>query len=41
MDAPAKPDCVARLAAIHATAGSAADIFDPGYLETLRQDWPD
>ena len=28
-----------RLAAIEATAGSAGDIFEPGYLERLREDW--
>lgn len=30
-----------RLAAIEATAGSADDIFDPDFLQALRQDWPD
>lgn len=29
-----------RRAAIEATAGSADDIFEPDYLERLRQDWP-
>lgn len=41
IDTPAQPDHVARLAAIQATASSAVDIFETGYLETLRQDWPD
>jgi hypothetical protein len=41
MTTPDEPDAVARLAAIRATAGSAGGIFEPGYLEALRQDWPD
>lgn len=41
MDAPAPLDRAGRLAAIQATAGSGAGIFEPGYLEALRQDWPD
>lgn len=41
MDKPEAPDAAARRAAIQATAGSADEIFDPVYLERLRQDWPD
>lgn len=42
MDVPPQPyRAAARLAAIQATAGSAEGIFEPGYLETLRLDWPD
>ena len=33
-------DAAERRAAIEETAGSADDIFEPGYLERLRQDWP-
>ncbi|WP_282595338.1 hypothetical protein [Nocardioides xinjiangensis] len=33
-------DTAARLAVIEATAGSANDIFEPGYLQALREDWP-
>ena len=38
---PDDPDPAARLAAIHATTGSADDFFEPGYLNALREDWPD
>jgi hypothetical protein len=41
MDAPAPLDRAVRLAATQATEGSGEDIFEPGYLEALRQDWPD
>lgn len=41
MDTPDAPDAETRLAAIRATGGSADDIFDPDYMERLRQDWPD
>lgn len=43
MTAARDPDEAAanRLAAIAATAGSADDIFDPEFLQMLRQDWPD
>ncbi|GAB2445688.1 hypothetical protein GCM10027062_28150 [Nocardioides hungaricus] len=30
-----------RRAAVERTAGSASDIFEPGYLERLREDWPE
>ncbi|GLE59016.1 hypothetical protein NJBCHELONAE_43270 [Mycobacteroides chelonae] len=30
-----------RLAAIEATAGSLPDVFSPGYLDELRQEWPE
>lgn len=29
-----------RREAIERTAGSATDLFPPGYLEELREDWP-
>lgn len=41
MDTPDSLVPAARLAAIEATAGSADDIFEPGYLCALREDWPD
>jgi hypothetical protein len=31
----------ARLAAIEATAGILTDLYEEGYLEKLRTDWPD
>lgn len=40
MTAP-EPDTAARVAAIQATEGSADDIFEPGYLQALREDWTD
>lgn len=39
MDTPEDPDAAARLAAILATAGTADDVFPPGYLQALREDW--
>jgi len=30
-----------RLAAIDATSGKYADVFAVGYLDDLRQDWPE
>jgi len=30
-----------RLAAIERTSGSLDEAFHPGYLEELRQDWPE
>lgn len=41
MGTPDDPDTAARLAAIHATAGRADDVFEPGYLQALREDWAD
>ena len=31
----------ARRRAIRAVSGTLDDVYEPGYLETLRQDWPD
>ena len=40
MTASGPDEAAERRAAIKGTAGSADDIFEPGYLERLRQDWP-
>lgn len=40
MTTPSGPDEAAdRRAAVEETAGSADGIFEPGYLERLREDW--
>jgi hypothetical protein len=33
-------DAPDRLAALLVTSGRADDIFEPGYLQALREDWP-
>jgi hypothetical protein len=30
----------ARRAAVQRTSGALADVYEPGYLERLRDDWP-
>lgn len=39
--AEAEADVERRLAAIRATAGAFGHFYPPGYLEELRQDWPE
>jgi hypothetical protein len=42
MTTPSGPgEAAERLASIKETAGSADNTFEPDYLQTLRQDWPD